>query len=358
MNNKPNPISKYYIAYFDILGYREYFNDNPDRIENFLNVINEAINKTKNGISSVNNSFLAQQVGSIKIESKIFSDNILLVSEYETDITKGKTKLVTFMEIVIEIQRMFVLEYGLFIRGGITYGDLSINEDYIFGQGLIEAVEIEEHTIYPRIAISDAVLNQLQNEFPYTQDDINTVNSIIERSNKDEEVSEEQKAFVGNITRLYNQETILRFLYAPMLYRYDDNVWSLSYLYVFDISRIIPQVTLPQVREIIKQISPDEAAQMPLTSPDINKMLERHKQIVEEKLTKYSDYNRFETNEIKAFEANEKVLKKYVWAMVYHNYICNLNQNIEQFISTNGNCERRHMKLVIHVNHNQNQQEQ
>ena len=45
MNNKPNSMSKYYIAYFDILGYREYFNENPNRIENFLNVINEAINE-------------------------------------------------------------------------------------------------------------------------------------------------------------------------------------------------------------------------------------------------------------------------------------------------------------------------
>lgn len=357
MNNKPNPISKYYIAYFDILGYREYFNENPDRIENFLNIINEVINRTKFGLSTVNNSFLAQQVGNLKIESKIFSDNILLVSEFETDISKGKTKLVTFMEIIIEIQRMFVLEYGLFVRGGITYGNLSINDDYIFGQGLIEAVEIEERTTYPRIAISDLVLNYLQNEIPYTQDDIDKTNSIIEQSNKGEAVSEEQKSFADGIYRLYNQETLLRCLYIPMLYQYDDSIWSLSYLNAFDISKFFPQETLPQVIEIMKQISPEEASQMPLTSPDINKMLERHKQIVEEKLIKYSDYSRFNTNDIKAFEINEKVLKKYVWAMVYHNYICALNHNTEQFINTNGNCERRHMKLVIHVVRNQNHQE-
>lgn len=349
MNNKPNPISKYYIAYFDILGYREYFNENPDKIDNFLNIINNAINRTIYGLSTVNNSFLAQQVGSIKIESRIFSDNILLTSEYETDITKGKTKLVTFMEIILEIQRMFVLEYGIFIRGGITIGDLSINENYIFGKGLIDAVQIEEQTKYPRIAVPDTILDYLQNEMPYSQDDIIKTNSILEMQKRGEDITDEQKSFSNHICRLFNNENLLRMIYIPMLYKYDDNVWSLSYLNSFDITRFIPKEVLPQVAEIMKQISPEEAAQMPLSSPDIDLILGRHKQIVEEKLTKYSDYSRFDTNDIKSFEVNEKILKKYVWTMVYHNYICDMNNNTKQFINSNGNCERCHMKLVIHV---------
>ena len=35
--------------------------------------------------------------------------------------------------------------------------------------------------------------------------------------------------------------------------------------------------------------------------------------------------------------------------MVYHNYICDMNNNTKQLINSNGNCERRHMKLVIRV---------
>jgi hypothetical protein len=36
---------------------------------------------------------------------------------------------------------------------------LSFNEDFVFGEGLIEAVEIEGSTIYPRIEISKAVMD-------------------------------------------------------------------------------------------------------------------------------------------------------------------------------------------------------
>ena len=32
----PNPIKSYYIAYFDILGYKEFFQDNPDKVSSFL----------------------------------------------------------------------------------------------------------------------------------------------------------------------------------------------------------------------------------------------------------------------------------------------------------------------------------
>ena len=43
---KPKPIKSYYIAYFDILGYREFFLNNPDKIPDFLQMIHASIQGT------------------------------------------------------------------------------------------------------------------------------------------------------------------------------------------------------------------------------------------------------------------------------------------------------------------------
>ena len=60
-------------------------------------------------------------------------------------------RVLTFLQDVSDIQRGFIAGYGLFLRGGIKRGTLSVNSDYIFGQGLIDVVEIEENiAIYPR----------------------------------------------------------------------------------------------------------------------------------------------------------------------------------------------------------------
>ena len=45
-NMKAEPIKEYYIAYFDLLGYKEFFRNYPDKVENFLQVIYEAISLT------------------------------------------------------------------------------------------------------------------------------------------------------------------------------------------------------------------------------------------------------------------------------------------------------------------------
>ena len=45
-NSEPNPIKEYYIAYFDILGYKEFFETQPEKVAGFLQIIHEAIQRT------------------------------------------------------------------------------------------------------------------------------------------------------------------------------------------------------------------------------------------------------------------------------------------------------------------------
>lgn len=350
MNSQlPNQITEYYIAYFDILGYQEFFKETPKKAQDFLNTIHSAITKTKSSVQLFNESPFVSQMIDLQIHTKIFSDNFLLCIEVGKNILKEKLRLILFMSLIAEIQRGFITEYGLFIRGGLTKGTLSFNNDYIFGEGVIEVVKMEVSTQYPRIAISKKVINFLTSIQLYSRKDADRAISIENKSKNREQISEEDFAFYQKLLNLGNQELFEHICCANLVYKCPDGEWCLSYLYCIDVRSYMPKITLEQVQELIKQILSENYEKIPQAFPDIDSVLNIHKSIVEENLVKYSDYRKLSTDDIDKFEARERILKKYVWAMVYHNYMCEWHNKMNYFINTQGNCERRHMRLVINV---------
>ncbi len=345
-NTELNPISEYYIAYFDMLGYKAFFQEHHDKVASLLSSIHDAITKTKNYLQSINNSPLAQMVGNLNIQSKIFSDNILLCIEVGTDDKKEKARIVAFMMVVSEIQRGFILEDGLFLRGGFTKGNLSINDDYVFGDGLIDAVTMEEHAIHPRIVVSEAIVKYLWGIYQFTAQELDQAIEIEKKLNDGEHISLEDQRFYTHVLQVVSLE---RRIFMKILYWCSDDVWCLSYLYRLDVSEFISKEVQLKLQEMIKQVSPADYERMTNTPAPIEAILKAHAEIVKEKLRRYSDYSSIPTNEIKRFEIQENVLKKYVWAMVYHNDICTSNNRLQYFINTIANCERRHMKLMINV---------
>lgn len=348
-NNKPSPIKEYYIAYFDILGYKAFFAEAPEKANEFLNIVNSAISNTLATIDNANVSPLAAQFANLRIQSKIFSDNVLLCIEVGDDATKEKSRIIAFMTIINAIQRGFITECGLFVRGAFTKGKMSINDNYIFGEGLIEVVNMEGATFHPRIAVSEKIISFLETVQLYSQEDAERALSIENRTNNGETISDEDNEFKFKFIQLMNQEILQRNLSLNLLYRCADDVWCLSYLYNFDIRSYIPEQAIGQALEMMKQISSSDFEKLPKSFPNIDLMLKTHKQIVEQNLIKYSNYTSLTTDNIKRFECQESVLKKYVWSMVYHNHMCDRYNKPECFINTQANCERRYMKLVIHV---------
>lgn len=50
--------------------------------------------------------------------------------------------------------QLTLVQSGFFLRGGLTWGMLHIQERFLFGEALVDAVEIEEHTaVSPRIVL-------------------------------------------------------------------------------------------------------------------------------------------------------------------------------------------------------------
>jgi hypothetical protein len=66
----------------------------------------------------------------------------------------GVNSLYSLFYLAYILQRYLIDQHALFIRGSITEGLLYIDENYIFGSGLICAYELEnEIAVYPRIIL-------------------------------------------------------------------------------------------------------------------------------------------------------------------------------------------------------------
>lgn len=141
---------KHVIAYLDILGAQKLMVS--DENISFLGVLQneyEQITNLPNVLKHI------PQFESIKV--KIFSDNIIIASELTGNKVTNKEKLNKILQMVSYLQ-FDLLPKKLLLRGGITIGDLFINDIFVYGKALIDAYKLESTmAIYPRVITSNAI---------------------------------------------------------------------------------------------------------------------------------------------------------------------------------------------------------
>lgn len=143
------------VAYIDVLG-------GKNKIDVDVNYSN------LNNIRSLYTE-IAKQIYSNKsydtryIDINIFSDNILISSKAYIETPKViKRTIVYFFNIIQEIQYQ-ALNRGLLLRGGIDYGSLYIDTNFVWGKALVDAYELEqERAIFPRIILSQKTKDFLE----------------------------------------------------------------------------------------------------------------------------------------------------------------------------------------------------
>jgi len=170
MEHSSLTVEEHAILYLDILGFRSAISSMDENL--YLSTIDPMIKQTLDNLKKV----LRLPQGDVKFSYKMFSDNIVIAMKIPEPLHEyyhldkedypglGNTDYpLLFTSILIELakdlQRLFIFEYNLFVRGAITVGTLYINDDYVFGRGLIKAYDFE-NTIarYPRIVIDDSLL--------------------------------------------------------------------------------------------------------------------------------------------------------------------------------------------------------
>ncbi|MFI4913186.1 MAG: hypothetical protein ACIAQZ_16120 [Sedimentisphaeraceae bacterium JB056] len=154
-------VEPHFIAYFDILGYKEAIKDNQnillrdiskamDRIEDIVRKVNLYMSR----IYEMSNPNDELELEVIPIGKRVFSDNVLLYAKVTGNDLMKLYHLLGFITTCGIVQQECLLRYGLLIRGSITMGDFYQNETFLFGQSLIRAYELESSiAVYPRIVI-------------------------------------------------------------------------------------------------------------------------------------------------------------------------------------------------------------
>lgn len=144
------PIKDYYICYFDILGYRAFFENNSEEHKKFLCEILLAIGDIETEI--------CRKQHKVKIEIRTYSDNFLLFFKKEN--FAEDTALRILCQVIQKIQIKLLMNFKILIRGGITIGEFFTNNQIVFGEGLIRAVYLEEKDAkFPRVVIDHEVFS-------------------------------------------------------------------------------------------------------------------------------------------------------------------------------------------------------
>lgn len=283
--------SEYYVAYFDVLGYKEAFKKSEEVSAKLVDAIEFSIGMMKDIVSIHNTTFDESTEKTPEIEYKVFSDNVLVCYK-ETKEPLSGLSLVSFLRLVATIQRVFFEHPHLIVRGGITKGPLYLTNDFVGGKAVIEAVELESTAVYPRIVVADCILNEL-NSFKM-QDDI--LKSLVDASCQDLLVKD------------VDDKTFLNYI---MSY----NAWM---MFPKNGSQLEPVGNFEELEKNVRE----GRQRKPIYKPECLKVvfviLKKHKDFVEEKINEFSQSSNDEIEEAKRL----KIQKKYLWLVSFHNKIC------------------------------------
>ena len=135
------------VAFIDILGFRNYVQQPPDKIKHTIHVINDVLSHAINIVRTNNR----ENIFSIKL----FSDCVCISSNLDN--------IQEFLYELAYIQCWFSM-HGIFLRGALSKGLHYENDNIIFSQGLIKAYEHEQNAIYPRIVIERETIQMINSQ--------------------------------------------------------------------------------------------------------------------------------------------------------------------------------------------------
>lgn len=148
----------YAVAYLDLLGTTEKIknDDKGDYFFRIYTIYNMAV-------SYGNNQALASSPYR-KIKTKIFSDNIIMAMPLDSSgDTNNLSLLISFVSV---FQNYANVLYSWLVRGGLTVGELFIDDIFVWGTGLLRAYELESQVaFYPRVVVDENVVALFPNNF-------------------------------------------------------------------------------------------------------------------------------------------------------------------------------------------------
>ena len=151
VSKESHNFDSYLITYIDFLGMTNKMKENESYESlQFLRYILSGIVHRASIISGTN------KINDFQI--KIFSDNVIIAQKINANILKDQ--IISMINLISLIQFEAFFQFDFPLRGGITIGDLYIDNAVVWGSGLIEAYNIENNLAnYPRVIVSQKVID-------------------------------------------------------------------------------------------------------------------------------------------------------------------------------------------------------
>lgn len=332
--NKDSPIRPYYIAYFDVLGYKSRLAEQQDDGVALFDQIRTSVDHVKNTINgwlaspALNRSSNGRDLG-----VKVFSDNFLIYMEAgdmesadELSNRNEHARLAIFLLTVATLQFDLLSKVGVFVRGALVKGLFAATDDFVFGRAIVDAVNIEENVaIYPRIVVDDSFLLEwtklkaTRQAFPEA---VKLGDKIVQESKSGIESAETQLQMIG-IIGLLSQGLFIENAWRNALVRDFDGKIFLNYLFHPKLSDCGDENFLKQFLPVVLEDADKKTFDDFVTHPvDYTKLLQSHRDRINESLSKYATYEEIDPRDEKVVSIREKVMRKYFWARDYHNAIC------------------------------------
>lgn len=320
----------YYVAYFDVLGYKEYFKKDETQILNFTRNLHSAINDAKNSLRALSSSLLLGQLGNLRMEHAMFSDNVVIYMQV-TRTPFEKIRLLTFLTTICDIQRGFIHDYGLLLRGSVTMGPFLATNDYIAGQALIDVVEAEKNAIFPRITILPPIMKVMEeNDYCNLTERRQEIQRISDNYTNTGTIAREDIQKWRQYIELMDWEIASRKWYMGVRCKLTDNdVPFLNYLYFLPITEIYPTIKekAPTILPILEKISPFDAHTLQqeleaAPSERTRSFIKKHQQFLQASFNQYCHYHDINYACPEQIKARKHIIKKYTWLGYYHNYQC------------------------------------
>jgi len=140
-----------FIAYFDILGYKNIV-ESGIYDKTLARIMENVITKFRQYNEQANSISDETQ----KLYMRIFSDNFIFYTINDWN---------SLIDIIALMQGQFSFD-GVFVRGAMCYGKLFANNEFVFGRGLIDVVALESQATFPRIIIDPSFVNSVYNKEP------------------------------------------------------------------------------------------------------------------------------------------------------------------------------------------------
>ena len=136
------------VTYFDILGFKKLIERQPaTEISSILRLFKESAEND-----------LAEERDFVRTYLNFSDLSIRAVVISSADLLLVQSSLLDYeLESIAGIQCKLIEDEGIVMRGGIAIGALAADGDFVFGQGLVNAYEMETTAVFPRIRVSPEI---------------------------------------------------------------------------------------------------------------------------------------------------------------------------------------------------------